>query len=47
MAEGQIHDMNVVPQAGAIAGVPIIAKDGEAIASTNRHLRNKGHEVIG
>ena len=47
MAQGQIHDMNVVPQASAVAGVPIIAKHGEPIASTNGHLGNEGHQVVG
>ena len=39
--------MNVVTQAGAITGVPIVAKNGEALASTNCDLRNKGHQIIG
>ena len=47
VALGQIHHMDVIADAAAIRGGPIIPKHAELVASTNCHLADEGEEVVG
>lgn len=39
--------MNVIAYASSILRLIVIAKDGELIATSDNHLGNIGHEVVG
>ena len=47
MTAGEINDMNVITNAGAIGGRVIAAKDAEFRPTTDRHLRDERHQIIG
>ena len=44
---GQITDMDVVPNASAVPGWVVPAKDGQGGTHPSRHLRHKGHQFVG
>ena len=44
---GQVHDMDVVADAGAIACWVVAAKHAERIALAERHLLHVRHQVVG
>ena len=47
MAFCQIHDMEVIADAGAVVGGPVAAKDLEFIAASDGDLGDERKEVIG
>src|SRR5699024_3193946 len=47
MAAGQVHHMDVVPHAGAVGGVIVVAVDMDLFQLARRHLGDVGHQVVG
>ena len=47
MAAGQVHDMDVVADAGAVGGGVVIAEDMDLFQLAHSHLGDVGHEVVG
>src|SRR5690606_30784406 len=43
----QVDDMDVVAYAGAIHGRVVTTEHLQALAATDRHLANEGHQVVG
>ena len=47
MAAGQVHDMDVVADAGAVGSGVVIAEDMDLFQLAHSHLGDVGHEVVG
>src|SRR5699024_198220 len=47
MALGQVHHMDVVPDAGAVVGGVIVAVNAELFPAAHSHLGDVGHQVVG
>ena len=47
VALGQVHDMDVVPDAGAVGGGIVVAEDHQLLADAAGGLGDEGHEVVG
>ncbi len=45
VARGEVHDVDVVPDAGAVAGVVVLAKDGEGGHLPGCDLAEERHDV--
>ena len=44
---GQIHHMDVIPHAGAVGGVVIVAENAELLEPPGSDLRDVGHQIVG
>ena len=44
---GQIHHMDVIPDAGAVGGRIVVAVDTELLPAADGHLGDVGHQVVG
>ena len=47
VALGQVHHMNIIPDAGAVGGIVVVAIDVELFQLAHRHLGDIGHQVVG
>ena len=47
VALGQVHHMDVVPDAGAVGGGIVVAEDAQLLPAANGHLGDVGHQVVG
>ena len=47
MAPGQVNHMDIVPHAGAVVGVVIVAEHVQILPPAHRHLGDEGHQVVG
>ena len=47
MAAGQVHDMDVVADAGTVGSGVVIAEDMDLFQLAHSHLGDVGHEVVG
>ena len=47
VALGQVHDVDVIADAGAVARRVVAAEDAELGALPQRHLLDVGHQVVG
>mmetsp|Transcript_36885 Transcript_36885/g.62758 ORF Transcript_36885/g.62758 Transcript_36885/m.62758 type:complete len:202 (-) Transcript_36885:163-768(-) len=44
---GEVDDVDVITDTGAVGGVVIVSEDGELLASSYADLSDEGHEIVG